>query len=118
MNKTLKWFIALATMFLSNMAIAVDEETVCVKYKKEYGWSQGYEVDAKVISGSELMAATGNYSRFRSYTTYAVIFWGKEQATILEMPASSMGSIPMFKSTVKDMDGRDWQIEQSSGFCF
>ena len=118
MNKWLGFFFVVGAISVSSSVLAAEEEVVCVKYKKEYGWSQGYEVNAKILSGSELMTATRNYSRFRSYATYAVIFWDKGQATILEMPASSLGSVPMFKSTVKDMDDREWQIQQSTGFCF
>jgi len=114
-------YARLLLLFLATIPLfvkAAENEEVCVKYKKEYGWSQAYEVNAKVLSGSDLMAATGNYSRYRSYATYAVIFWDKGQTTILEMPASSMGDVPTFNSTVKDMDGREWQINQSNGFCY
>ncbi|NWD33197.1 hypothetical protein HX793_25740 [Pseudomonas reactans] len=118
MNNSYTRILLLALITVPLLVNAAENEKVCVKYKKEYGWSQAYEVNAKVLSGSDLMAATGNYSRYRSYATYAVIFWDKGEATILEMPASSMGDVPTFNSTVKDMDGRDWQLSQSNGFCY
>ncbi|MNW14744.1 hypothetical protein D3C71_2130560 [compost metagenome] len=70
------------------------------------------------MSGSDLSSATGNYTRFKSFTTYAVIFWDKDQTTILELPSASLGGVPMFTTSVKDQENREWQISKSGGFCF
>ncbi|WP_147336848.1 hypothetical protein [Pseudomonas abyssi] len=111
--------LLIALGFLLSEAVhASSQEPVCLKYKKEYGWSPSYSVEAKIMSGSDLSSATGNYTRFRAFSTYAVVFWSNDQATILELPSSALGSVPAFSTSVRDQEGREWKINQSNGFCF
>lgn len=98
-------------------ASAAEREEVCVKYEKDYGWSKGYAVEGTVISGSDLNAKVGSISRFKAFSTYVVIFWDDDQATILELSALSMGSVPIFESEVRDQQGRRWRIKQGHSFC-
>lgn len=105
------------SFLLSKAAYAETQESVCLKYKKEYGWSPSYSVEAKIMSGADLSSVTGKYMRFRAFSTYAVVFWDNDQATILELPTSSLGSVPSFSTSVKDQEGREWKISQSNGFC-
>lgn len=105
--------LALAATFAS----AADREDVCVKYQKDYGWSKGYAVEGTVISGSDLNAKIGSISRFKAFSTYVVIFWAEDQATILELPPLAMGSVPIFESEVPDQQERRWKIKQGHAFC-
>lgn len=109
--------VVLLTTVITTSAIAADREAVCVKYEMEHGWSKGYAVEGVVISGVDLNAKVGSISRFKSYSTYVVIFWDQGQATILELSAFSMG-VPIFESQVRDQDGRLWKVKQGHGFCF
>lgn len=111
-------FAAAICSSLVQGANAAEEKPVCVKYRKDFKWSQTYSVQATVKSGSELSAATGEWSRFTSFNSYAVIFWGQNQATILELPPLSMNDIPMFETDVEDADGRKWKISKRGTVCF
>lgn len=98
-------------------AQAAERAEACIKYEKEHGWSKSYTVQATVIEGSELNQKVGSYTRFKSFSTYAVVFWGEGQATVLELPSLSMGSLPMFEIEVKDQEGRHWKIKEGHLFC-
>lgn len=89
-----------------------------MKYRKDFKWSKGYSVIANVISGSDLNQAVGSMSRFEPFATYAVVFWNEGQATILQLPSYSMGSLPMMDSEVEDQEGRKWTIRVANGVCY
>ncbi len=108
---------ALANVFVSAFAYAATREEVCVKFEKEYGWSKGYAVQATIISGSDLNSAVGSFNRFRPLSTYALVFWDEDQASIFELPPLSMESAPIFETKVKDQEGRSWKIKQGHLFC-
>lgn len=108
-------FITLVSINVLNASKKVD---ACVKYKKEYAWSKGYELEVTVISGFDLNNAVGSISKFDSLSTYAVIFWEKEQATILKLPPLSIDSIPILESVVKDQYGREWKIKEGHILCY
>ena len=108
---------ALGSVFVSPLVYAATREEVCVKFEKEYGWSKGYAVQATIISGSDLNSAVGSFNRFKPFSTYAVVFWDEDQASIFELPLHSMGSAPMFETQVKDQEGRSWKIKQGHLFC-
>ncbi|WP_454257448.1 hypothetical protein [Pseudoxanthomonas mexicana] len=109
--------IGAAALLTCSSAFAAKRADACVKYEKEYGWSKGYAVEATVLEGSELNEKVGSYTRFSSFATYAVIFWGEGEATILKLPAMSMGSLPMFEREVEDQEGRRWKIKEGHMFC-
>ena len=109
--------LAVTTFLVCSGAQAAERTEACVKYEKEYGWSKSYAVEVTVIEGSELNKKVGSYTRFRSFATYAVIFWDEGEATILELPAMSMGSLPIFESQAKDQEGRLWKIKEGHLFC-
>lgn len=115
--RRLSYMFTLAALF-AYPVFPAEQQKVCVKYEQEIGWSKSYRVDATIVKGTELIRATNDYFRFNSFSTYAVIFWEKDQATILEMPPLSMGNVPMLDSTVQDMEGRNWQIRRGNSLCF
>ncbi len=105
-------------LFFSTLILyASKKEDACVKYKTQTGWSKGYSVKATVMSGSDLNSAVGDLSRFKMFSTYAIVFWDKEKATILELPALSLGSIPMFEKEVKAQDDSIWKIKEGNLLC-
>ena len=117
MMRGLALIAALGSAFVSTLAYAATREEVCVKFEKEYGWSKGYAVQATIISGSDLNSAVGSFNRFKPFSTYAVVFWDENQASIFELPPLSTGSAPMFETGVKDQEGRSWKIKQGHLFC-
>ena len=46
---------------ISSISIAAERQEVCVKYRKDFGWSKGYSVVATVISGSDLNSAVAEF---------------------------------------------------------
>lgn len=114
----MKKILFILIVIFSISANAAEKQSACAKYKKEYGWSKGYSVEAIVISGSDLNEAVGSFTRFRAFSTYAVIFWDKDQAVILKLPPFSMGTLPMFETEVEDQNGRKWKIREGNLFCY
>lgn len=112
-------FTILIAVGLVGNALAEEKKAdVCAKYETEMGWSKGYKVQANIISGADLNEAVRSFSRFRAFSTYLTIFWDKDEVTILELPAMSMGSVPIFETTVKDEAGRRWRIKEGHDFCY
>ncbi len=104
---------------LSTSVYANEEREACVKYEKEYGWSKGYKVMANVLSGSDLNEAVKSYTRFKSFATYGVVFWGEGQASIFELKYSyGTLDLPMFEQIVEDQEGRKWKIKEGHDFCY
>jgi len=103
--------------FISSITVASEKVDICLKYKKEIGWSRGYSVKGTIIDGFDLNDAVGSFSRFNSHSTYVVVFWDKDQASIFELPAISFGSVPIFNTQVKDQDDRLWRIKEGHDFC-
>lgn len=113
-----KFYSLVILLCISFASFAAEKQEACVKYRKDYGWSKGYSVVATVISGSDLNSAVGSFSRFESFATYAVVFWDEGQASIYKLPASSMGTLPMFEQEVEDQEGRRWRIKEGHSFCY
>lgn len=105
------WAIALSVAHA--FASAAERETVCAKYEAGYGWSKGYQVEATITNGSELNQATGSF-RYKALSTYVVIFWEKDQVSIIEMSWPYLS--PVGQPGV-DQRGTPWKIAQTS-ICF
>lgn len=86
--------------------------TVCAKYENT---GKQYKVNAQVMKGEELNRKTNSY-RYNSFSLYAVIFWGPDQATLIEMddpfPINAIGS------SGKDQRGYRWNLSTSTAFCY
>lgn len=81
----MKKILLLALILLMTASVeAAHRETCKVKYMTRSGWSQYYTVDVLFMTGRELNEATRSYN-YRSYSTYATIFWGNDQATVIEL---------------------------------
>lgn len=110
--------LILAVIFFPGISFSKEIVNICIKYKKDIGWSQLYEVRGTVISGSALNSAVGSFTRFKSFSTYVVVFWDDDQASIFELPTSSLGTVPMFATKIEDQEGRTWNIQTNNGLCF
>jgi hypothetical protein len=91
------------------------KERVCVKYRTQSGWSQGYNVEGTIIRGSELNKRTSSFD-FNSLSTYVVIFWRDGQASVLELQYF-FGSISAIPIQATDQRGRTWEVSKTS-LCY
>ncbi|NGP90277.1 hypothetical protein [Fodinibius halophilus] len=90
-------------------------QELCVKYQTQSGWSKGYSVDVNVMKGSTLNQKTGTYN-YNSYSTYAIIFWSEDQASIIELSYFS-GSFTAYGTQGTDQRGRKWQLSKTT-LCY
>ncbi len=97
---------------------ATVKEKACVKYKKSYGWSHGYPVIVTIISGSNLNSVIGSFTKYDSFSTYAIVFWDEHKTSIFKLPPMSMGALPMFEQEVEDQERRKWKIKKGHDFCY
>jgi hypothetical protein len=118
-KRTLSLLLAvLLSLVLPTTALAANKTEICVKFRKNYGWSQGYIVQGTVISGTDLNSAVGSFNRFKNFSTYVVVFWDQNQASIFELPGMTMGSVPIFETEVEDQQGRKWKIKEGRLMCY
>lgn len=120
-----KCILLLLAVLFSWTAEAKYTQTCKVKYRKNYGWSEYYQVDVNFLCGSELNKATRTYN-YSSYMTYAVIFWDKNQATVIEISSYTGCGSTVTKSCItnnlsnlegEDQKGRIWEI-CTGNFCY
>lgn len=112
-------FLAVALFFLFQpwTALAEHTQTSKVRYEKQFGKSDWYEVDVHFYTGQELNKATKSLD-YQTFEKYAVVFWGEGQATIIEIDTFSVcGSKftssclnPAGKMEGADQEGRAWEI--------
>lgn len=108
------WFLLVAILTISvSETHAAEREAVCAKYRAEYGWSNGYKVEATILKGHELNQATRTIN-YTSYSTYVVIFWDKDQASIIEMDFPYLGPVGQ---EGKDQRGIKWEIAKTN-ICY
>ncbi|MCL5776450.1 hypothetical protein M1105_05545 [Limibaculum sp. FT325] len=100
-------FATLVTPF----AVAAERVEVCAEYEST---GKKYRVMATIAKGSELNRATKSYS-YTGFSTYVVIFWSQENASIIKMP---FGPPSAFGSAGEDQEGRKWRVSTSTTFCF
>jgi hypothetical protein len=93
-------------------------QTCKAKYKANYGWSQYYTVEVTFLSGSELNKATKSWD-YSSYTTYAVIFWGDGEASVIEISSYTGCGSEVTQRCItnkfsnlegEDQQGRGWEV--------
>lgn len=106
-------FVIALLATIAGEANSADRETVCAKYRTKGGWSDGYKVEASILKGHELNQATRTFN-YTSFSTYVVIFWDKEQASVIEMDFPYLGPIGQ---SGKDQRGTEWEIAKTT-ICF
>lgn len=113
-----KLVITFFILFYSIIACAKYIQTSKVKYKKNYDWSEYYTVDVTYMSGMELNSATKTFN-YDSYSTYAIIFWDKDEATIIKISTFTGCGSEVKQSCItnkysnlegEDQEGRNWEI--------
>lgn len=92
---------------------AVEKDIVCIKYQTQNGWSQAYEVEGTILKGFDLNRLTMSNS-YTPLSTYVVVFWDNNQATIIESDASM---ITLLESSGKDQKGVMWKVKKG-GICY
>ena len=101
-------------IFLAASATARERVTACAQSKREDGsWSQGYKVEATVLSSQELFQAT---RQFYEFGTYVVIFWAENQASIIHLDYG-LGTLTAFPAEGEDQQKRRWQVAKWSALC-
>jgi hypothetical protein len=117
--------VLLVIIFSIGQSYAKYVQTCDVKYKRDYGWSDYYTVDVTFMSGSELNSATNSYN-YRRYKTYAIIFWGDDQASVIQLSSytgcGSEVSQSCITNKVSNLEGEDqkgvgWEICTRS-YCY
>ncbi len=103
----------LIALFSMPSGHAAEKEVVCAKYRADYGWSKGHKVEASILKGSELNSATKTFS-YNILSTYVVIFWARDQASIIEMGWPYLSAIGQ---EGEDQRGMKWEIAKTS-ICF
>jgi hypothetical protein len=118
-------FTVFSFFLLSFIAEAKYTQTCTARYMTENGWSKKYTVDVNFLSGSELNQATNTYN-YSTYSVYAVIFWGKGQASVIKLSSYLMCGSEVDKNCIRssitdlkgnDQDGDEWKICVGD-YCF
>jgi hypothetical protein len=108
----------LTISFLCSTTEAKYVQTCKVKYKKNYEWSDFYTVEVTFMSGTELNRAIKTYE-YDSYSTYAIIFWDKDQASVIKISTYVGCGTEVTQSCIsnkvtnlegEDQKGKGWEI--------
>lgn len=108
-----KLFAMIIVAIAAVPCLAMEREVICAKYRTTNGWSKGYRVEATIAKGSELNQATKTFN-YSGLSTYVVIFWNKDEASIIEMDLPWLSPIAQ---EGKDLRGVKWEIAKTS-ICF
>jgi hypothetical protein len=118
-------FLLFITLGINFVAEAKYKQTCIVRYMTEDGWSKKYTVEVTFLTGSELNEATSSY-KYSTYSVYAVIFWGKGQASVIKLSGYFSCGSEVEKSCItntysdlkgKDQDDDEWKICVGD-YCF
>lgn len=106
--------LILAVLLMASGTVSASERVdVCAKYRSGYGWSKGYQVSATKIKGGDLNRATRSWD-YDAYATYIVIFWDRDQASIIKLDWPNLSAIG---TQGEDQRGVRWEVSTSS-YCF
>lgn len=117
--------IVITLLMSTNYGFSKYTQTCQANYKTATGWSKKYTVDVNFLSGSEMNTATSSFD-YSSFSIYAVIFWGKGQASVIKLKSHLFCGAEVDKtcitSTLGDLKGIDqdkdeWKICVTN-FCF
>ena len=111
--KMQKLIVIIFLIFLSFKAFAYEVLDVCATYSNS---GKKYKVEGQILKGTELNQRTNSYD-YNSYSTYVVIFWANDQATIIELDYY-FGSLGPIGSDGKDQQGKPWKVEKGHLYCW
>jgi hypothetical protein len=107
--------ILLAVLLMVWTGVALADVDACIR--EHFGNNKSYVVQGHFVSGYQLVSATHDYSKWKTYAYYFAIFWNQDQATILEMPSMYTSVLPLIGTDVTDQEGRPWSISSQTLFC-
>lgn len=73
-------FLAFLMIFVLTL-FAYEQQTACVAYRTQNGWSSKYKVNGFVYSGRELNTKIRSLN-FDSLKRYFVIFWDRNEVSV------------------------------------
>jgi len=110
MRRTVLWLALIALALPWQITAAKERVVVCAKYATNYDWSNGYQVEATVLTGQDLNQATSSFG-YQSYATYVAIFWSQDEVSIIQLDSPYLSAIAQ---EGVDQRGRRWQISKTS----
>lgn len=114
----MKNLLALFFALVLGMAQAYETKSLRVSYMNRYGdnWSRSQNVNAYILSGSELNEVT--YGYHSPINHYAVIPWRSNSMSVIEMQGfySPGGMIIGMRGV--DQNGARWKLDDSYGICY
>lgn len=111
LNKIFKISLFILFSLQASSALAHEVTDVCAEY---LGTGKKYKVEANIFTGSELNSKTHSLD-YNWLSKYVVIFWGKDQATVIEL--DSPFGVNVFGVEGKDQQGYRWSISTQMLFC-
>ena len=110
----MKKLLFLMTLFLSVNIYGKVTVQGTIKYQNT---GKCYSVDINWYTGAELNEAVGSSFKYSSFSNYAVVFWGRNEATVMEVSGIICGGdtftknyLPISCSTGVDQGGKKWTI--------
>lgn len=106
---------------LSAMPTNVDArhvQSAKVRYSTSEGQSKWYTVDVNFLTGLELNTATSSF-RYNAFKSYAVVFWGNDQASVILINSPIMfcsgeftnSCLPIFgRMKGTDQQNTEWEV--------
>ena len=100
----------------------VHEECNCISMAKnslrlyEQVLQNNTKNKGNIYKGSELNKRTNSY-KYNGYSTYVVIFWSNEQASVIELDYY-YGSLGYIGVNGKDQQGYPWEIKEGHNYCW
>lgn len=95
-------------LIIPNKVLAYEVVEACATY---VGTGESYEVTVNIFEGSELNQRTSSFD-YNSFDKYAVIFWGDDQASVIELESSICNT----DFGCDGVDQRDYKWEIKTGY--
>lgn len=99
-----KIFLLLTGILFSPFSNGYEVKKMCVSNN-----TSSYFVDVILTNGNDLGHKTNCLTCYEPLTAYAVVFWSKDQATIINLRSSLIG----LYNTGYDQNGRYWEVTNS-----
>lgn len=106
--------LALSLSILNNANAAEELETLCVRYKANYGWSDYYKVRAMLVDGSDLNRELKTRDYY-SYDRYAIIRWEHNDGVSL-LKLESRYLLNYSDTSAEDQRGRMWEVKKAPSY--
>ena len=102
------------TIFTSS---AFAENYSCVKrQKQDYSWGATYRVPYSIVDGDDLQEATNNYSKYKSYTKYAIVEWPNGGYSAMKLKSYENDISDYSFAQTKDQNGSTYKIKKAPSY--